>query len=266
MRVRALPLLLLALLLLSPAHGRINATGALETFWISDCNLCTNGQKDSIFCTAAGSDSDWVQNATTRYTVAMKKSAPPQGLGPGDGAKYCWTGTFGSMLNAQGGPFDILGSANVSARLSCEPNNLFYRQCYSACCWLQQSAQRAGAPRLTLSLSHTHMHMHNPPILPLPTVPVQLAIILISIGAVVLVGGCTCMCFCCGCCRCLNNKDDPSKWGLCNRYCPWMPCSDPPVRGPELSAELLNPLTQEAHKKSLFGAWPAQHEQAHSLG
>lgn len=128
--------LLLALvcssLLGTSAEGRVNATGALETFWLSDCDLCTKDQKDSIFCTAAGSDSNWVSNATTTYTVAMKKKPPPNGVGPGDGAKYCWSGTFGSLLNNQGGPWDgLLGSNNVSASLSCDSNNLFYRQCYS---------------------------------------------------------------------------------------------------------------------------------------
>lgn len=127
--MRGLPLLLA---LAGVAQGRINSTGALETFWISDCNLCTNGQRDSIFCTSAGSDANWVANATTRFTVGMKKQAPPGGLGPGDGNKYCWSGTFGSMLNNKGGPYDLLGSSNVSASLDCDTNNLYYRQCYSA--------------------------------------------------------------------------------------------------------------------------------------
>jgi len=62
----------------------------------------------------------------------MKKKPPPEGVGPGDGAKYCWAGTFGSLLKNQGGPWDgLLGSNNVSASLSCDSNNLFYRQCFS---------------------------------------------------------------------------------------------------------------------------------------
>jgi hypothetical protein len=136
--------------LAAPALARVNSTGALETFWISDCSLCTNGQRDSIFCTAASSDSDWVKNETTTFTVAMKKQAPPAGLGPGDGAKYCWSGTFGGLLNNNGGPYNILGSSNVTARLNCDSNNLFYRQCYSA--WRGSGAARlaraAAARRL----------------------------------------------------------------------------------------------------------------------
>ena len=119
------------LLLVQSSQGRINATGALETFWLSDCDLCTKNQKDSIFCTQAASDSNWARNTTTIYTIAMKKQPPPQGVGPGDGAKYCWTGTFGSLLNNKGGPYDILASTNVSANLDCDSNNLFYRQCFS---------------------------------------------------------------------------------------------------------------------------------------
>ncbi len=146
--MRAPAPLLLLLLALAPAatRARINATGALDTFWISNCDLCTNGQRDSIFCTSAGSDANWVSNGTTTFTVAQKKSPAPVGVGPGDGAKYCWTGTFGAMLNSRGGPYTILGSSNVSASLDCDSNNLYYRQCYSACAGAARARARARAP------------------------------------------------------------------------------------------------------------------------
>ena len=146
-------LLALLLLALAPAatRARINATGALDTFWISNCDLCVTGQRDSIFCTSAGSDANWVSNGTTTFTVAQKKSAPPVGVGPGDGAKYCWTGTFGSMLNSRGGPYSILGSSNVTASLDCDSNNLYYRQCYSA--W---GRTWAGAAHLAAATAACH--------------------------------------------------------------------------------------------------------------
>ena len=51
----------------------------------------------------------------------------------------------------------------------------------------------------------------------------------------------------------MNNKDDESKWGMCNRFCPWAPCADPPVKVPEMDKSLLNPMTLEQQGKSLFG-------------
>ena len=51
----------------------------------------------------------------------------------------------------------------------------------------------------------------------------------------------------------MNNKDDESKCGMCNRFCPWAPCADPPVKVPEMDKSLLNPMTLEQQGKSLFG-------------
>jgi hypothetical protein len=80
---------LLACLFLLGVHvdGRINATNALDIFLISDCAKCV-ADKNSMFCSAAASDDNWVQNTTTRLTIAQKK----QLLGPSDGAKFCWEG------------------------------------------------------------------------------------------------------------------------------------------------------------------------------
>ena len=61
------------------------------------------------------------------------------------------------------------------------------------------------------------------------------------------------MCFCCGWCKFANNKDDDSKWGMFNRFCPWMPCAEPPPKQPEMDKSLLNPMTIEQQGKSLFG-------------
>jgi len=51
----------------------------------------------------------------------------------------------------------------------------------------------------------------------------------------------------------LNNKEDESKWGMFNRFCPWMPCAEPPPKQPEMDKTLLNPMTKEQQEKSLFG-------------
>ena len=82
----------------------------------------------------------------------------------------------------------------------------------------------------------------------------QMAIILICVFSVLFVCCTTCVCFVCGFCTCLNAKDDDSKWGMCNRFCPWMPCADPPHKEPEIAQSLINPLTEKDQKSSLFGA------------
>ena len=71
-------------------EGRINATSAIDVFLISDCAKCV-ADKNSVFCSAAASDNNWVQNTTTRLSIAQKK----QMLGPSDGAKFCWEGEEG---------------------------------------------------------------------------------------------------------------------------------------------------------------------------
>jgi hypothetical protein len=80
-------LLLACACLLRPADSRVNATNALFVFDISDCPTCA-ADKDSIFCTQAGSDSDFVQNLTTKYTISNKISQ----YGATNGVKYCWQG------------------------------------------------------------------------------------------------------------------------------------------------------------------------------
>ena len=150
-------LFLLAFLTLSPrvADARVNATGvrplpcaplfaastrlsrnthppfptpqAIDTFMISDCSACTN-DKNSIFCTQAASDSNFVANRTAGVTIAQKKSL----LGPSLGAKYCWVGTFGGLLQNSGSYDSILNSENVTVNLGCDTQQLFYRQCVSA--------------------------------------------------------------------------------------------------------------------------------------
>lgn len=193
------------------AEARVNSTGAIATFMISDCGECTR-DKDSIFCTEAAADDNYVKNSTTTITIAQKKRN--YGLGPADGAKFCWEGTFGSMLNNQGGPMDVLGSSNITANLQCAKRQLFYRQC---------------------------------------VIPAEMAIALIAVAAFLCVCGSTCVCFVCGCCKCLNNKGDVSKWGMCNRFCPWMPCADPPEKDDDVPKYLQNPLTEQENKSSLFG-------------
>jgi hypothetical protein len=69
------------------AEARVNSTGAIGTFLITDCNACT-ADKNSIFCTNAGADSNFVKNATYKVTIKDKK----QRFGPADGGKYCWSG------------------------------------------------------------------------------------------------------------------------------------------------------------------------------
>ena len=89
-----------------------------------------------------------------------------------------------------------------------------------------------------------------------PLVPAQLAIILISVGTVLALCVATCCCFYCGLCKCLNNAKDDSKFGLCNRFCPWMPCSEPPDPDAAQPDWMHNPGTEEENKSSLFGRNP----------
>jgi hypothetical protein len=106
----------------------------LETFLITECSECTS-DRDSIFCTQAPSDGNFAQNSTTRVTIRQKKLEPSQsvfGKGPALGAKFCWVGTFGGLLQNTGSYSELLGSRNVSADLGCDTQNLYYRQCVSA--------------------------------------------------------------------------------------------------------------------------------------
>ena len=74
------------------SDARINATSALDVFLISDCARCVS-DKNSMFCSAAASDSNFVSNATSRLSIAQKKAA----FGASDGAKYCWEGERESL-------------------------------------------------------------------------------------------------------------------------------------------------------------------------
>lgn len=88
-----------AALLARTAEARVNATGAIQVFLISDCASCTT-DRNSIFCSEAkGADTDnWVNNGTLKVTIADKKTRAQynmnanEPLGPADGAKYCWSG------------------------------------------------------------------------------------------------------------------------------------------------------------------------------
>jgi hypothetical protein len=189
---------------------------------ISDCATCTK-DGDSIFCSAAASPDNFVRNATASYSIRMKEAL----LGPSDGSKFCWAGTFGRLLQNSGGPYTMLGSSNVTVSLACGDKQLFYRQC---------------------------------------VLDSQTATILICVGGIVVLLLTTCACFSCGCCRCCNNAGDDSKYGLCNRFCPWMPCSDPPFKEPEMDKALVNPLNEKDAGRSLFGARAGVHARAFASG
>lgn len=200
-------------IMLRTACARINATGAVDVFLITDCNECTRSQRDSIWCSQAASDDNFVSNGTLRISITEKKRL----FGPTDGVKYCWAGTFGALLKNSGNYSNLFESPFVQANVGCDTQNLFYRQCI---------------------------------------IPAQMAIILISIGCVVFVAGTTCMLFYCGCCKCLNQKGDDSRWGMCNRFCPWMPCSEPPKKDDKSPEWSTNPVTDDQQSKSLFGRAP----------
>lgn len=209
------PITLLITLLIAFVQCRENATGAIETFLITECDDCV-WDGDSIFCTE-GKDEHYVQNLTDKITISKKK----EWFGPADGARYCWEGTFGKMLNHEGHFDTILGSVDVNVSLACSSNKLFYRQCI---------------------LSN------------------QLSIILVVIGSILFLIFFTCGMFWCGCCKCFNRKGDKSPWGMCNRFCPWMPCSDDVIPEVEEPKHLINPVTEEDNKSSLFGRNPTLQE------
>ena len=168
--------------------------------------------RNSIFCTQ-GANGDYVQNASYRVSISDKIAL----VGAADGPKYCWSGTFNALVKNQETIKDgWLGTTGVvTAKLSCDPLNLYYRQCI----------------------------INN-----------QLSITLIVIGAIVWYCCFTCVCFYCGCCKCCNNKDDLSAWGCCNRFCPTAPCADPPEKEEHLPEHLANPESEEENKASLFGS------------
>ncbi len=62
----------------APAAARVNATGAIDVFLISDCGTCTS-DKNSIFCTQASGDdkSSLVDNTTLTVTIYDKKNGKP---------------------------------------------------------------------------------------------------------------------------------------------------------------------------------------------
>ena len=80
-----------ALLAAAPAaEARSNSSGAMSTFLLTDCDECTRGQKDAIFCTEAESESNYVSNGTFRYTIKLKKDR----YGPAFGTRFCWEGAY----------------------------------------------------------------------------------------------------------------------------------------------------------------------------
>ncbi len=82
---------LVALSTTQVGEARVNSTGAIGTFLIVDCETCTKDD-DSIFCTNAKADTNFVKNATYRVTIRDKKIR----YGAADGSKYCWSGEFRS--------------------------------------------------------------------------------------------------------------------------------------------------------------------------
>jgi hypothetical protein len=131
--------------------------------------------QDSIWCSQAASTDNFVAApGNGSLTIAEKMSL----YGASAGQSYCWSGTFGRMLNKQLTEGSVFNTVGVNASLDCSDTNLFYRQC---------------------------------------VIPTQMAVILISVAAVVFVLALVCCGFYCGCCKCLNNKGDESKWGVCNR-------------------------------------------------
>jgi len=72
---------------------------------------------------------------------------------------------------------------------------------------------------------------------------------------VLLVGGITCICYCCGCCKCCNEKGDDSKWGCCNRFCPWCTlCADKHLREKEVVVEHAEERSLTGKSSKLAGA------------
>lgn len=211
-----------AALLATTAEARTNSTGAIGTFLISNCAECTK-DGDSIFCTegkggdAANFVSVFNNSLNPPAAVRVDLVKKKQDLGASDGGKYCWAGTFGKLLSPSIDNTDILESLNVTARLACDNRNLYYRQC-------------------VLSAETTA--------------------IFLAFGILGFLCATTCCCFWCGCCKCLNNKGDESKWGMCNRFCPWMPCSDPPDVVKETPNWMDRPQSEEENKSSLFGRNP----------
>lgn len=200
-----------------------NETDALSVFNITVCEKCVT-DKNSIFCSEAESSADFVSvrvfptfrpgftpvPKNVKLTIEDKK----KNFGVSDGAKFCWSGTFGKMLDQSMYEGAIFGSQFVNASVSCSSKNLFYNQC---------------------------------------ALPVELSIILLTIGTIVGTCGVSCGLFLGGCCRCCNNRGDDSRWGMCNRFCPWMPCADPPRTEKVIESSIINPITDEDHLSSLFG-------------
>lgn len=84
-----------------------------------------------------------------------------------------------------------------------------------------------------------YAHEPTPPLAPSrAAVPSEMAIILMAVGSIVFVGGTSLLLLCCGCCKCCNEKGDDSKYGMCNRFCPWCHlCADKHLREAETKVE-----------------------------
>lgn len=131
-------LLLMGAALCARSEARVNATGAIAVFLIYDCAECTK-DKNSGFCMEAESDNNFVQNKTMKVTINQKKNDPRYSangvdkLGPVDGAKYCWEGTFGTLKNTVIFQQDMpaLADTNITANLGCASDKTYYRNCFS---------------------------------------------------------------------------------------------------------------------------------------
>jgi hypothetical protein len=149
----------------------------------------------------------------------------------------------------------IFESVNVTADLDCDTASLFYRQCIRESvgsslplCYWPRAIDRC-APFILANFRRCCCCRRRPP----RAVPVQMTIILIAVGSVVFVGGITLILFCCGCCKCCNRPGDESKWGMCNRFCPWCPFATRPEKESDTPSWMANPVTEEENTKSLFG-------------
>lgn len=195
------------------------------------------------------------------------------------GAKYCWAGmillncgaicflsnfesvagTFGALTHNTGNYDELEGSRNVTVNLGCPLNNLFYRQCIIP-------LQMAIILIVRMNTAAVGFRLRPRPDLS--------SLILQAVGGFVFLCGTTCICFVCGCCKCCNRPGgkvpeqreacvdctvkyaDESKWGMCNRFCPWMPCADPQKKDDAPASWQHNPVTEEENKSSLFGGLP----------
>lgn len=203
-----------SILLVRPSGAATKPTNATDGvaiwFYITACDLCTNTKsvtglgQNTIWCTNtfdSGLENWWVRNDSVdpayqvTYTLKQKVAANPGGSSP---QSFCWSGTFGSMLygNARNESIPKFTDYAVSSNLICPTNKVFYNNC---------------------------------------TIDAQSAIIMMVFGALIFIIGVSVTLLCCGCCMCCNRKGDTSKYGCCNRFCPWCKiCADAHLTGGEV--------------------------------